>query len=104
MFFQFTPDHDTLRRMQEEAARKAAESSATGPKIYQTSDGRVVIDDPSLIGEVKVLNETPSRESLELTSMWIPNVVSPDGTLGAWVPLARLQEWQTQGASADAGQ
>lgn len=96
MFFQFVPDQDTLRRMQEEAAKRDSEAQAKkeGPKMYQTSDGAVVIDDPSLVGDVKVLNEVPSLESLQLTSMWIPNVINENGAFGAWVPLAKLPWWR----------
>lgn len=98
MFFQFTPDAETLRRMQEEAARKAEESQATGPKMYQASDGSIVIDDPSLVTAKEVLDDRPSLESLQLTSMWVPNVFSADGSLGAWVPLVNIPWWRDEAA------
>lgn len=103
MFFQFVPDQDTLRRMQEEAAKRDAEAQAKreGPKMYQAADGAVVIDDPSLVGDAAVLNEVPSLESLQLTSMWIPNVVNENGVFGAWVPLAKLPWWHQQAPRAE---
>lgn len=103
MFFQFVPDQDTMRRMQEGVAKREATSSAqqAGFKVYQAADGAVVIDDPSLVGEAKLLNEVPSLESLQLTSMWIPNVVNQDGGFGAWVPLANLPWWRQQAPAAD---
>ncbi|HET8686539.1 MAG TPA: hypothetical protein VFM18_07720 [Methanosarcina sp.] len=97
MFFQFTPDPETLRRIQEASAqRKAKEEEAPGPRMYQAADGGVVIDDPSLIGKVELLNEAPTEEDIDKVSIWASHVIGPNGDMGTWLPLNLHPAWSNK--------
>lgn len=93
MFFNFTPKPESVPP----TSNAPTQDDPPQPKLrfMQGADGKIVIDGGCLTKVISTSSDAPDEEALRLTSKWVHNVVSKDGRLGAWVPLAMLPEWQT---------
>ncbi len=69
--------------MQEDAVRREAKGDRSGPRIFQGADGSIIIDDPSLVGEAKMMEGELPVEEVQKVAMWVASI-------GQWVPLTHV--------------